>query len=291
MSASVNTNALTILRELGDELRRVRLDAGYASQTEAARRLKCSQNKVSYIERGKRWPDDELLKRMFRLYEVDDARRAEIEALIRVGKSIRRSWWEEPEVREVFPGVVGQVFPLEDAAERVWTHSGTYVPGLLQTRAYAEALVAFGQKDESARHREVFVRARMQRQLVLTRPRPVILNALVLEAALRALVGGSEVMCAQLRHLRQTAHRHNVTLRVVPFSAGSAAAAGAPFTMCDYPGADNRSVVIRETSRSDDVTEEASEVRRMRRRYADLAECALSPAETVRLIERIEREL
>lgn len=291
MSASVNTNALTILRDLGEELRRIRIAAGFQSQTRVARRLKCSQNKVSYIERGKRWPDEALLKRMFRLYEVSDTKRAEIEALIRVGKSIRRSWWEAAEFREVFPGASGQPFPLEDAAERIWTHSGTYVPGLLQIQGYAEALVIFGQKDESARHREVFVRARMTRQDVLSRQHPVILHALVLEAALRAVVGGPDVMRAQLRHLREGAGRTNITIRAITFSAGSAAAVGAPFTVCDYPGADNRSVVIRENSRNDEVTDEASVVRQMRRRFADLAECALDPAETVRLIEEIEKTL
>ncbi|WP_049566741.1 helix-turn-helix domain-containing protein [Streptomyces sp. SBT349] len=292
MSASVNTNALQILRDLGDELRDVRIAAGYASQVVAAKKLKCSQNKVSYIERGKRWPDDDLLRRMFDLYGVDDAKRAEIRALIRAGKSIRKPWWEATEYREVFSGASMQPFPLEDAAERGWYHSGTYVPGLLQTRAYTTALVSFGQRDESARHREVFIDARMRRQDVLTRPRPLILQATFLEAALRAVVGGPEVMREQLQQLRGTASRPNITLRAIPFTAGVPATLGAPFTLFDFPGpADNRSVVIRETSRSDEVTEEASVVRMMRRRFTDLAEYALSPKDTVRLIEEIETSL
>ncbi|RBM18955.1 helix-turn-helix transcriptional regulator [Streptomyces sp. PT12] len=292
MSASVNTNALQILRDLGDELRNVRLAAGYASQVVAAKKLKCSQNKVSYIERGKRWPDDDLLRRMFDLYGVDEAKRAEIKALIRAGKSIRKPWWEASEYREVFSGASLQPLPLEDAAERAFIHSGTYVPGLLQTRAYATALVEFGQKDESARHREVFIEARMRRQAVLTRQRPLILQATFLEAALRAVVGGPDVMRAQLRHLRSATSRPNITLRAIPFTAGVPATWGAPITLLDFPGpADNRSVVIRETSHSDEVTEETAVVQAMRRRFADIAEHALSPEDTVRLIEEIEKSL
>ncbi|MDT0447321.1 helix-turn-helix domain-containing protein [Streptomyces johnsoniae] len=292
MSASVNTNALQILRDLGNELRNVRLAAGFASQVLAAKKLKCSQNKVSYIERGKRWPDDALLRRMFDLYGVEEPKRAEIKALIRAGKSIRKSWWEASEYREVFSGASMQLFPLEDAAERSLTHSGTYIPGLLQTRAYTTALVSFGQKDESARHREIFIDTRMKRQDVLTRQRPLILHATFLEAALRAVVGGPEVMREQLAQMRSAARRPNITLRVIPFAAGGPATLGAPFTLLDFPGpADNRSVAIRETSHSDEIMEEVATVRAMRRRFADLTKHAHSPEGTVHLIEEIEKEL
>ncbi|WP_405795359.1 Scr1 family TA system antitoxin-like transcriptional regulator [Streptomyces sp. NBC_01506] len=82
VSASVNVNALTLLRDLGDELRRLRMGTGFKTQELAAAKLKCSQNKVSYIETGKRWPDDDLLKKMFRVYGVDALKQAEIKATV-----------------------------------------------------------------------------------------------------------------------------------------------------------------------------------------------------------------
>ncbi|GAB2768752.1 helix-turn-helix domain-containing protein [Streptomyces daliensis] len=290
MSTSVNTNALTLLRKLGEELRRIRLEAGYRKQVDVAEILGCSQGKISYVERGKRWPDTALLRGMFEAYKVDEVKRAEIEATVSAGRSIR-NWWDEPEFRELFSGDARKLFPLEDSAEKIWVHSGTYVPGLLQTRAYIEALAEFGQKDESALHRERFVKARVKRQEVLTRQRPVLLNALVLEAALRTVVGGPEVMKQQLQYLRQmTGHTH-VTLRAIPYSAGAAAAIGTPFMVFDFPGSEDLSVASRETTNNDDVTDDPFVVRQTRRKFADLAGHALSPTETTSLLEEIEKAL
>lgn len=136
---SVNVNALTILRELGDELRRLRMQAGFKTQESAANKLKCSQNKVSYIETGKRWPDEDILRKMFRVYGTDALKQAEVKATIKAGQSIGRPWWDTAESRDVFSSATMQLFALEEAAETIWVHSGTYVPGLLQTQRYAEA--------------------------------------------------------------------------------------------------------------------------------------------------------
>ncbi len=173
----------------------------------------------------------------------------------------------------------------------MWVHSGTYVPGLLQTRDYIEALAAFGQKDESALHRELFVETRLRRQQILTRSQPVTMHALFLESALWPRVGGPEVMKGQLRHLRDMAARENITLRTVPFSAGAAATLGAPFNVFEFSGAHNKTIVMHELSRGDDEMDDPADVRRMRRRFNDLAEAALSTAETVDLIEEIEKML
>ncbi|MFE1357690.1 helix-turn-helix domain-containing protein [Streptomyces harbinensis] len=291
VSTSVNTSALAIQRDVGAELRRLRLEAGFATQTAAAKQLKCSQNKISYVESGKRWPDDALLKRMLKVYGVEEPKRTEILTTIRTGKSIDRSWWQEPRYRDLITGGFGRIFPLEDAAERIWVHSGTYVPGLLQTEGYIEALAAFGQKDESALHRELFVETRLRRQQILTRGQPVTLIALFLESALRAVVGGPEVMRGQLQHLREMAALPNVTLRAVPYAAGAAAAMGSPFNVFEFPGAHNKTVVMHEMSRGDDDIDNPAQVRRMRRQFNDLADAALDVAGTISLIEEIEKTL
>ncbi|WP_405613182.1 helix-turn-helix transcriptional regulator [Streptomyces sp. NBC_01511] len=288
---SGNVNALTALRDFGDELRRLRVGAGFKTQELAAAKLKCSQSKVSYVEAGKRWPDDDLLKKMFRVYGVDAHQQTQIKATIRAGQSLGRPWWDTAASRDVFTRGATQLFALEEAAEVIWVHSGTYVPGLLQTRGYIETLFEFGQKAESAAHRRIFTEGRLKRQQVLARKCPPTVNAFVLEAALRAVVGGPDVMREQLGHLRSAAQRPNVTLRVVPYSAGVAATLGAPFQVYDFPGAEKRSVAVRETSRSDEVADEASEVEQMRSRFADLAAVACGPEESVQLLQEIEREL
>ncbi|MEW1724982.1 helix-turn-helix transcriptional regulator [Streptomyces sp. NPDC093109] len=291
MSTSGNANALTALREFGDELRRLRVGAGFATQASAAAKLKCSQNKISYVEAGKRWPDDDLLRRMFRVYVVDASAQADIRAAVRVGQSLGRPWWEATAYRDVFSSATMKLFALEEAAGTIRVHSGNYVPGLFQTRGYIEALVEFGLKAESAAHRRLFTDARLKRQKVFDRAHPPAVDAVVLEAALRVVVGGRDVMREQLGYLRSAARRPNVTLRVIPFSAGAAATMGAPFQVYGFPGAENRSIVIRETSRSDEVAEDIDEVERMSNQFADLAAVACGPDESLRLLEEIEDAL
>jgi transcriptional regulator with XRE-family HTH domain len=291
VSTSGNVNALTALREFGDALRRLRMEAGLKTQESAAAKLNCSQSKVSYVEAGKRWPDDDLLKKMFRVYAVDALKRAEIKATIQAGQSLGRPWWDTAASRDVFSSGTVRLFALEEAAETIWVHSGNYVPGLFQTRGYIEALVEFGQKAESAAHRRIFTEGRLKRQQVLTRESPPAVNAFVLEAALRVVVGGPTVMREQLGRLLSAAQRSNVILRVVPFSAGAAATLGAPFQIYDFSGSDNRSVAVRETSRDDEVTDDADEVEKMRGRFGNVAAHACSPEDSMRLLQEIEDKL
>ncbi|MER8069007.1 helix-turn-helix transcriptional regulator [Streptomyces sp. NPDC094034] len=290
MTVSVNANAIFAMRRVGEELQRLRSEAGL-KQTAAGEVLGVSRFTVSKIERGQAFPTEEQLPKLLKLYEATPEEQAGIVATIEQGRSYGRAWYERPEVQAVFSGDSYRYLSLEDAAERILVHSGTYVPGLLQTREYVEAIVAFGQKHESTERRETFVEARLRRQEVLTRRNPLTVDALCLESALRAVVGGPEVMRAQLRHLVSCAEESNVTLRVIPFAVGAASIVGAAFTIIDFPGADNRSVVSRELVRGESLQDDPAEVRRVRRRFANLADHALDERATVRFIEEIEKEL
>ncbi|MDX3851702.1 MULTISPECIES: helix-turn-helix domain-containing protein [unclassified Streptomyces] len=290
MVVSVNANAIFAMRRVGEELQRLRTEAGL-KQEAAGEALGVSRYTVGKIERGKAFPTDEQLPTLLKLYGATPEERAGIVATIEQGRSYGRTWYERPEIQALFTGDSYRYLSLEDAAERISTQSGTYVPGLLQTREYIEAIVAFGQKHESAEHREAFVEARLRRQEVLTRRNPLTLDAVFLESALRATVGGSEAMRAQLRHLVSYANQQNITLRMIPFTAGAASISSALFTIIDFPGADNRSVVSQEQSRGETLQDDPAEVRRIRRKFTDLTDHALNAEETVRRIEEMEKEL
>ncbi|MFJ1644315.1 DUF5753 domain-containing protein [Streptomyces sp. NPDC088258] len=191
----------------------------------------------------------------------------------------------------MFGGDSYRYLSLEDAAERLSMHSGTYVPGLLQTRGYIEAIVAFGQKHESTGHREHFVKTRLKRQAILTRRNPLALDAIFLESALRAVVGGPEVTRAQLRHMVACSRQPNIRVRVIPFSAGAPSVDATLFTIIDFPGADHRSVLSQARATGDDLQDNPAEVRRVRRMFTDAASHAVCEKATVRRIEEIEKEL
>ncbi|ONK14737.1 helix-turn-helix transcriptional regulator [Streptomyces sp. MP131-18] len=290
MSVSINTNAIMAMQAVGEDLAQLRISAGLR-QEDAAERLNVTRYTISKIERGKAFPTEKQLNTLLRVYEATAEKHAAIRAIIDQGRSFGRAWWEQPRFRSHIHGDSYRYFYIEDAAEQIFVHSGTYVPGLLQTREYTEAIVSFGQADESAEHREVFTEARMRRQDILTRRNPVALDALCLEAAVRAVVGGPDVMRRQLGHLLDSTKRPHVTLRVVPHSAGAPSISGAPFSIFDFPGDTNRAVVFQERTTGEILNEETADVRRARRKFANLARHALSPEETARYIGEIEKEL
>ncbi len=290
MAGSVNTNTVFAMRRVGEELQRLRLSAGL-KQDDTAAELGLSRHMVSRIERGKALPTDNQLRTLLRLCGASAEERAAIAALAEQALSNGRAWWEDLQFQPLNRGDSFRYFSLEDAAERISVHSGTYVPGLLQTREYVEAIAAFGQKNESAERREAFVEARLRRHKILTRHNPVTLDALCSEAALQAVVGGRDVMRRQLEHLLTAMDRQNLTLRIIPFKAGAPSIAGYILTIIEFPGTGIRSVVSQERDGGQQITDDPIEVRQSRRRIAGLAEHALSQEDTATRIEEIKREL
>lgn len=290
LSANVNTNAIFAMRDVGEDLQRLRMDAGLR-QDDAAKKLKVTRFTISKIERGKAFPTERQLRTLLSLYGASIETSVAIEAKIEQGKSYGRAWWEQGRFRGVFRGDSYRYLSVEDAAERISVHSGIFVPGLLQTREYVATIAAFGQKQESAERREAFVESRLMRQALLTRRNPTILDALCLEAALRAVVGGPDVMQRQLRHLVTWAQRQNITFRMIPYSAGAPSIHGIPFTVLDFPGTENHSVVSQQQVNGETLHDDPGVVRRVRRKFTDLAEFALTPQETIKRIEEMEKEL
>ncbi|WP_129838655.1 helix-turn-helix transcriptional regulator [Streptomyces sp. RFCAC02] len=289
MSVDVNTNAIFAMRHVGEELQRLRIRAGLR-QEDAAAKLNVSRYTISKIERGRAFPTDRQLRTLFGLYAANTDERAAIEAEISQGKSYGRAWWEEQRFRKLFQGDSYRYFYVEDAAERLSVHSGTYVPGLLQTPDYVDAIAAFGQKQESAERRDVFREARIRRQAVLNGKNPVVLDALCLESAVRAVVGGASVMREQLQHLVTMASRPNITLRIIPYSAGAPSVSSAAFTIVDFPGVDNSSVVSQEKLTGETLHDDPAEVRQVRRKFNDLASNALPRDGTIQFLQALEKE-
>lgn len=118
---------------------------------------------------------------------------------------------------------------------RLFEHS--VVPGLLQTEAYARAILAEQpaiQEDELT----AMVTARMDRQSVLTRPGgPPLIWAVIDESALTRAVGGAKAMQEQLLSLAHMADQPHVTIQVVPLSTGGHCGLAGAFAIADVDAA------------------------------------------------------
>src|SRR5690606_30935278 len=153
-------------------------------------------------------------------------------------------WWHK--YSDVLPSWFEVYVGLEEAASIIRSYELQFVPGLLQTEEYARAVVMLGHGDAPGEEIERRVALRMKRQRRLTEPGAPKLWAVVDEAALHRPLGGTGAMRRQIEHLIEMATLPNVTLQIVPFAKGGHAAAGGPFSILRFTGAELPDVVYLE---------------------------------------------
>jgi hypothetical protein len=137
----------------------------------------------------------------------------------------------------------GTLIGLEAEASEIRTYQPDLIPGLLQTEAYARAVIRVSRPRDTAEEIDQRVEIRVARRQILTRDNPPLVRAVLNEGAVRRLVGGREVMREQLLHLAEERDRANVTVQVLPFSAGEHPAMVGPFVILDFPGPTELGVV------------------------------------------------
>jgi transcriptional regulator with XRE-family HTH domain len=231
----------TVLRILlGSQLRRLRESKGI-TRDEAGYIIRASGSKISRMELGRVSFKERDVADLLALYGVTDG--DERDALLDLAfKANSPGWWHR--YNDLLPGWFQVYVGLEDAATLIRTYEVQFVPGLLQTEDYARAIMSVGQAEAADEEVERRVRLRADRQKLLTRPGGAPrLWAVIDEAALRRMIGGPDVMLAQLEHLLDALHLPNVTLQVMPFRTGGHAAEGGPFTLLRFPEPDLPDVI------------------------------------------------
>jgi transcriptional regulator with XRE-family HTH domain len=271
-------------RRLSAELRRLREQRGMTA-SQAAERAGWPQSKVTKIELGERKNvTTQDLEALFEVYEVEDPKvRQALEGLARDAK--QRGWWSK--YKDVFSGPLPD---FETEASSIRTYESQVVPGLLQLPEYIEAVFEGGQVHEP----EVIARAvtaRLRRQEILNQFDPPELWAVLDEAALHRQIGGTEVMRKQLQHLVHMAARHNITIQVMPFEAGTHAALVGSFVILDFPAALDPSLAYAETYAASLFMETPAELAKYNAVFGHVQGSALSAAESVRLMEAVMSQL
>ena len=233
----------TVLRiALGAQLRKLREDKGLTT-VQAAEAIRATHSKISRLERGRSTARQRDVADLLTLYGLtDEAERERLLALTR--EASVPGWWQQ--YNDVLPRWFELYIGLEKAASVIRSYEVQFVHGLLQTEEYARAVVLISNASAKAEEVERRVSLRMQRQRLLTEPGAPDLWAVLDEAALRRPPGGPAVMRAQLKHLLKLTDLPNVTLQIVPFTAGPHAAAGGPFTILRFPEPDLPDVVYLE---------------------------------------------
>ncbi|MEE1739108.1 helix-turn-helix transcriptional regulator [Streptomyces sp. BE147] len=270
-------------RRLGQELRRLREIKGMTAE-EVAERLLVSQSKISRLENGRRSISQRDVRDLCGVYEVEDVR--VVDSLMQMAKDSRQQgWWH------AFGDIPYSVYiGLETDAESLRVYEPQVVPGLLQTRAYAEALIngALPETPPSDIEKRVNVRARRQDR-VNAPEHPLRVWAVIDESALRRMVGGKQVMREQLEHLVEQSHLPHVTVQVLPFDMGAHPGINGQYAILEFPDAADSSVVYIEGVTSDLYLEKANDVQRYSVMYEHLRAQSLNVEQTRQFVSEMAK--
>ena len=271
-------------RRLGAELRRLRDEAGLTIER-VAKSLECSESKVSRIENGQVGASPRDVRDMAELYGLGSQQR---EALVQLAREARlKGWWQAYGDVPVVPAYVG----LEDTVTAFRMYAALLVPGLLQTSAYASAVIRILHQDLDTEQLERWVELRMNRQRLLSRDDSPTLWAILDEAVLRRPVGGPGVMREQLRVLGDAATRPNITLQVLPFTSGEHAGMDGGFTIFGFSQSAASDVVNLDNTTGDLILEEPGDVEQYNQVFERLRSVALEPADSIALFDRLAGQL
>ncbi|MDP9798455.1 transcriptional regulator with XRE-family HTH domain [Catenuloplanes nepalensis] len=248
-----------------------------------ADRLHCSTSKVSRIETGHTSATPRDVRAMLEIYGIDGDESAE---LVQISREARQKGWWHPYSTVLTGAYVG----LEAEANSVRAYEQQVVPGLLQTEEYARAMIRSARPDISADEVERRVRVRMERQSLLMQDDPIDLWMVLDEAVVSRPVGGDAIMRAQIHHLVVTAELPNVTLQVLPFSAGAHAGMDGTFTILDFPEPTDTDVVYAENATGGLFLEKADELRKYVFIFDHIRAAALRPEESVSLLADLAKE-
>ncbi|NGO12161.1 helix-turn-helix domain-containing protein [Streptomyces sp. HC44] len=272
---------------LGARLRTLR-EERQISREAAGRVIRGSRSKISRLEAGRHGFKLRDVADLLTLYGVtDEAERATLLALAEQANT--PAWWQY--YNDVVPPWMQTYLGAEQAASVIRCFEVQRIPGLLQTPDYARAAIQLAHPGASADEIDRRVALRMTRRRILHRQPAAHLWAVLDEAALRRLVGGTSTMRAQLRHLVEICRLPQVTVQIMPFHAGGYAAEGGPVTILRLPGGQLPDVVYLEQLAGALYPDRPAEIERYWDVMNHLVVEAESPDATPAILHRILQEI
>ncbi|MEU9079962.1 helix-turn-helix transcriptional regulator [Kitasatospora sp. NPDC048538] len=270
------TGPTTRRRQLGALLKRLR-EASGATLEEAGAAAATSRSTAQRYEGPSgpvRWP---VVDALCAFYKASPEDRALAVELARNAKVL--GWYTDASI----PDALRSLIMLEDESSELHFFTAGYVPGLVQTRAYAIAAHRASEPRADEAELERMVDVRIRRQEILDRDAPPHLWMILDEAVIRRQVGGPAVMAEQMAYLAECTRNPRITVQVLPFTRGANSAESVGFVM--VRGADQTlDVVYLGNLTSSLYLEKAADLERYRIAWDYLRADALSTADTTALI-------
>ena len=267
--------AVSPLRVFGAMLRFYRTQAGL-SQTDLGARVHFSGDLVSKIEMVQRIANEEFTAACDGLPNL-----ATGGALTEL-----RGLMKEAIKNRALPGWFVDWPRKEAMARSLRWFELVAVPGLLQTEEYARAVLRT-QVMATEEQVEDMVRARMERQSILTREHPPMFWVIFDEGVLRRPVGGVEVMAGQLVRLAEAAQQPNIVLQVIPLTVGAHQGMSGNFVIADF--AEGPPAVYQDTAARGQIIEDSDDIAVVTVMWETLKAEALSRSASQQLIKEVAK--
>jgi transcriptional regulator with XRE-family HTH domain len=260
---------------LGDELARARETAGFKSQQALADHLGFDRSVIGKAETGERPPTPDVLAAWCKACGLDYEHYARLGTLARRADGPIPRWFETWLVAETQAAIL-----------RYW--SPLIVPALFHTADYARALLLAAQTDTSDDTIDALVAARLARAMILDRPEPPEIVAIIDELALIRLIGSPKIMHGQLLHIADLATRPYICVQVVPASIGATAGLSGDISLASVDGTSD--VLHTDATPEGHTTEARSQVRAAAVAFERIRQHALPHAQSLELILKVAEE-
>jgi hypothetical protein len=270
-------------RRLARLLTEARENSGYTANT-VCDILNWGRGKVGRFE-ANQWKRPELsdIRDLVRIYEVSDSFGEQIEDL--AVKARARAWWRDvPEIFDSeFPG-------FENDATTIRMFMPLILPGLLQTTAYAEALLRAGPRPPAWRRKSLDARKRRQEVLDRADGTAPEVTAVITEASLLYKWGAREDRWEQVDHLVDLARRRTIDLRIQRFEDGP------PISMLSMVNIfgfrdDEPDLVFVETDYAIEEVSKPESVRSYIESFERACDAALEATDTIGYLERLAKRM
>ncbi|MGY9065707.1 helix-turn-helix domain-containing protein [Streptomyces sp. CAS3] len=277
--------------QLGRELERLRIRAGFSSIAKAVKQLDgISDTQLYRVERGtsafRRAADLEAVLKVYGVTDQDD-----IDFLVGIHRdSLNRGWWST--YARTMPSGMAMYIGLEDGAKTIRAWQPDVVFGLFQTEEYARAVFEVGKpvEERTTEFVEKGIRLRMERQEIITRENPVEVRAILDEAVLRRVMGSPQIMRGQMDRLCELAALDNVTIQILPL-ANPTYRAPFDFTLMEFDGPIPTVVQMDTVDGTSTLSDKDTEVWMFTRRFDALRDGAVPVAKTPEFLQRLAREI
>jgi len=275
-------------RRLRTELRKARQASGL-TQEHVAGEMQWSLSKIIRIEGAATGISANDLKALLRLYGVTDPE--QVDLLLGLAQAARRRS-SLSAYRDVAPSSLLQLIEYESIATVISQFESMFIPGILQTEDYARSVIQsyYGEKPGSDKLRAL-VELRIQREELFDSDNPPLFRFVLDEAVVRRAVGSASVMRHQLMQLLEIADRPNVTLEVVPFSAGLQPGMKGPFKILQFADPVDTDIVFMENPSGDIISDDPEEARSYKEAFKRLEKASLGPRDSLTTIAKIADEI